>query len=153
MTQATKPQFVLEMERVVDAPRERVWKAWAEPEQIKRWFAPRPYQLLVGSMDLRAGGRFAMTMKGPNGESHDFGGVYQVVEAPSRLVWTGEFPGDPKDNIRTEVRFEAQGAKTKLYVRQTFEKITPINEQPTKGAKMGWTMTLDQLAAFVLEKA
>jgi len=147
-----KPAFELVLERLIDAPRERVWKAWAEPERIKRWFAPRPLTLEVTRMDFRTGGGFQMAMVFPDGQRHDFSGTYAEVVAPEKIVWTGEFPGDPKNNIRTEIAFEDLGGKTKLKVRQTFAVVTSISEQPTKGAKQGWTMTLDQLAETV-EKA
>ena len=141
--------FVLDMSRLIDAPRERVWAAWADPEQVKRWFAPRPLTLEIARMDLRAGGGFAMTMRFPDGKAHPFAGVYREVVERARIVWTGEFPGDPKDNIRTEVSFADEGGKTRLTVRQTFAVLTPVNTEATKGARQGWTMTLDQLAETV----
>lgn len=142
------PGFELLMERVIDAPVSRVWDAWAKPDQVAQWFAPKPYVLIVRAMDLKAGGAFDMSMRAPDGQEHAFAGRYFEVVAGRRICWTGEFPGDPPGNMRTEVLFEAQGQKTKLKVRQTFAVITPVNEQPTKGAKIGWGMTLDQLDAF-----
>jgi len=144
-----KPEFELVLERVFDAPRALVFRAWAEPERIAKWFAPKPLTLRVDKMDFRAGGAFKMAMVWPDGREHDFGGAYVEVVPPEKLVWTGEFPGDPKDNIRTEVVFEDLGAKTRLKVRQTFSVLTDVNRQPTQGAKQGWTMTLDQLAEFL----
>ncbi len=132
--------------RVIDAPVERVWDAWADPAKLARWFAPQPLTLAVDKMDLRAGGGFAMAMLWPDGRKHEFSGVYREVQPRARIVWTGEFPGDPKDNMRTEVTFEAQGTRTLIRVRQTFAKITPVNEQAAQGSRQGWTMTLDQLA-------
>ncbi|HVA66098.1 MAG TPA: SRPBCC domain-containing protein [Elusimicrobiota bacterium] len=148
----SKPGFELRLERVVDAPLKRVWRAWAEPKELARWFAPRPLTLSVARMDFRPGGGFAMAMVFPDGNRHDFSGVYREVAPQSRIVWTGEFPGDPKDNIRTEISFEDLGARTKIRVYQTFALITPINEQATKGARQGWTMTLDQMTEHVLKK-
>lgn len=140
-----KPEFELKLERVIDAPRARVFEAWAKPEQVAKWFAPKPLTLRVDKMELRSGGSFKMAMVWPDGRTHDFGGTYVEVVPLEKIVWTGEFPGDPKDNIRTEVVFEDAGGKTKLKVRQTFAVVTEISRQPTQGAKQGWTMTLDQL--------
>src|SRR5271170_5017969 len=106
ITTAKKPEFTLDMSRVVDAPLARVWQAWADPKKLAQWFAPRPLTLSVEKMELRTGGRFAMTMHMPDGGKHEFAGGYREVVEASRIVWTGEFPGDPNDNIRTEVDFE-----------------------------------------------
>lgn len=141
-----KPAFELKLERVVDAPLERVWRAWADPKEVAKWFAPRPLTLRVDAMDLRTGGTFAMAMVWPDGRTHEFSGAYLEVEPRKRIVWTGEFPGDPKDNMRTEIDFEDLGGKTRIKVLQSFAVLTPVNEQATQGAKQGWTMTLDQLA-------
>ena len=59
------------------------------------------------------------------------------------------FPSGPADNISTSVTFEEQGKKTQIHARQAFQVMTPEIEHATEGAKQGWTMTLDQLAAFV----
>jgi uncharacterized protein YndB with AHSA1/START domain len=145
----TKPAFELEFTRVIDAPRARIYKAWTNPEQMTKWFAPKPYQLAVNRIDLRTGGTFDMAMRGPNGEDFPFTGTYREVVPPSKLVWSGEFPGDPKDNMLTVVTFEEEGSKTKLHVRQSFNVMTAAVKHATAGAKQGWTMTLDQMTEFV----
>ena len=147
MKTTDKPAFELRLERVVDAPRERVYKAWADPKEIVSWFAPKPYTLIVHKMDFKPGGRFEMAMRAPDGAEHSFGGVYREINPPSRLAWTGEFTNGPKDQIRTEVDFVEQGGKTTVRARQTFSVLTPETEPATQGAQQGWTMTLNQLAA------
>ncbi|HVY62033.1 MAG TPA: SRPBCC domain-containing protein [Planctomycetota bacterium] len=150
-TTGKKPAFELEMDRVIDAPRARVFEAWAKPEQIARWFAPRPFQLIVHRLDLRTGGGFSMAMRAPDGAEHAFSGRYLEVVPGAKIVWTGEFSEGPADQMTTVVTFadEAAGKKTRLHVTQTFHVMTPMIEQATKGAKQGWGMTLDQLGEFV----
>ncbi len=143
-----KPAFELVLERIINAPRVRVYEAWTDPKQMAQWFAPKPFQLIVNKMDFRAGGRFDMAMHGPDGNDFPFTGTYREIIPPSRLVWTGEFSPDMPDQMTTIVTFEEQGQKTKLTARQTFHVMTPMIEQATEGAKQGWTMTLDQLEAF-----
>ena len=46
----------LVLTRLIDAPREKVWRAWTEPELLKRWFAPKPYTTPVAELDVRPGG-------------------------------------------------------------------------------------------------
>ena len=99
-------------------------------------------------MDFRPGGSFRMAMRAPNGTEHAFSGVYREVDPPSKLVWVGEFENGPAEQMETTITLEEQGQKTKLTVRQIFKVPTPETEPHTKGAKQGWTMTLDQLEAL-----
>ena len=133
----TEPAFDLVLTRVIDAARARVYEAWTKPEQMAQWFAPKPFKLIVDQMDFRPGGRFRMAMRGPNGEDFPFTGTYREIVSPAKLWWTGEFASGPADQVSTVVTFEEQGQRTKVHVRHA-----------TKGAKQGWTMTLDQLEAF-----
>lgn len=142
------PAFEVELERLIPVPRARVFEAWTRPEQIAQWFAPRPLTLVVDEMDFRPRGRFSMVMRGPDGESFPFSGTYREIVPPERLSWTGEFSSGPADQISTVVTLESQGTDTWVHVRQTFLARTPEIEHATKGAKQGWTMTLDQLDAF-----
>jgi len=143
----TEPVAVV-LDRVYDAPPERVFAAWTTPEAVQRWFAPKPFQLVVHQMDFRVGGRFRMAMRGPNGEDFPFTGTYREIAPARRLVWTGEFATGPAEQITTVVTLRAQGRKTRLDVRQTFHVLTPEIRHAVAGANEGWTMTLDQLAAF-----
>lgn len=148
MKSEDKPAFELVMTRMIDAPRARVYQAWTEPEQMAQWFAPKPFKLIIDRMDFRPGGRFSMSMRGPDGSNFPFTGTYREIDPPAKLTWTGEFASGPADQISTVVTFEEQGQRTRVHVRQTFHVMTPEIEQATKGAHQGWTMTLDQLAAF-----
>ena len=144
----TPPAFELELTRTIDAPRARVYEAWTDPQQMAQWFAPKPFALIVRAMDVRSGGRFSMAMRAPDGTEHAFSGVYRELVPPAKLSWTGEFANGPADQLSTVVTFEAQGQQTKVHARQTFRVMTPETEYAAQGARQGWTMTLDQLAAF-----
>ena len=78
----------LVLERILDAPRDLVWKAWTTPELLKRWWAPRPYETPEVEMELRPGGKFYTRMTGPDGfDSAGTGCFLEVVEG-ERIVWT-----------------------------------------------------------------
>ena len=145
---AKKPAFELVLERVINAPRARVFEAWTQPAQMVEWFAPKPYKLIIDKMDFRPGGSFSMAMRGPDGKDFPFTGTYREIVPPAKLSWTGEFASGPADQMTTVVTFEEQGQETRLHVRQTFHVMTPMIEMATKGAEQGWTMTLDQLEQF-----
>lgn len=146
-----RPAWELKIDRLVDASPERVYEAWTDPEQMKRWFAPKPFRLVVFTMDFRVGGRFEMAMRGPTGEDFPFAGTYRTIEPPRKLEWSGEFAEGPVDQMTTTVEFVAEGGKTRVKAHQRFFVMTETIKHATAGAKQGWTMTLDQLAAFVVE--
>jgi uncharacterized protein YndB with AHSA1/START domain len=58
----------LVLTRVLDAPRDKVWRCWVEPELLKQWFCPKPWYVSEARIDLRPGGEFYTVMNGPNGE-------------------------------------------------------------------------------------
>ena len=78
----------LVVERILDAPRELVWRAWSDPELLKRWWAPRPYQTPECEMELKPGGRFHTRMTGPDGFDFSGTGCFLEVVEGERVVWT-----------------------------------------------------------------
>ena len=82
--------FDLVLERTLDAPVDMVWRAYTDPEHLKQWFAPKPYQITECELDLRPGGIFRIRMTGPDGfdTGHGSAGcVLEVVEG-QKLTWT-----------------------------------------------------------------
>ncbi|MBS1212447.1 MAG: putative glutathione S-transferase-related transrane protein, partial [Proteobacteria bacterium] len=82
------PKLDLLFERVVDVPRELVWKAWTTPEQIKQWFTPAPWKTVGCEIDLRPGGVFHTVMRSPEGKELQNAGCYLEIVENERLVWT-----------------------------------------------------------------
>ncbi len=88
--------FDLVLERTLDAPRNLVWRAWTDPQLLKRWFAPRPYEITEVELELRPGGIFRIRMVGPDGFDTGHGNpgcVLEVVER-ERLTWTSALGPD-----------------------------------------------------------
>jgi uncharacterized protein YndB with AHSA1/START domain len=80
----------LVLERTLNAPRELVWRAQTDPEHLKQWFAPRPYQITEAELDLRPGGIFRIRMVGPDGfdTGHGNAGCVLEVKEGEKFVWT-----------------------------------------------------------------
>lgn len=78
----------LVLERTLDAPLDLVWEAYTNPEHVKRWFAPRPYQTTEVDFDLRPGGIFRFRMEGPDNFVEDGASCVLEVEPKAKLVWT-----------------------------------------------------------------
>ena len=78
----------LVIERLLDAPRALVWRAWTTPEHLRRWWAPRPYETPECEMDLRPGGAFYTRMTGPDGFDEAGTSCFLEVVEGERIVWT-----------------------------------------------------------------
>ena len=133
----------LTITRVFDAPRALVFNAWAEPEHLMRWFAPNNFTIPVCEMDFCAGGKFRFCMRG-FGNDHWVNGEYREVVKPERIVWAGRM-GHDGNEVVTTVTFADLGGKTRVIVHQTYS----IETDSTRGARQGWTETLEHLAEFL----
>ena len=94
-------------------------------------------------MDFRVGGTYRLCMRG-FGRDHWVHGVYREIVKPERIVWTGMLENEGTETVTT-ITFEEHGGKTRLTMHQTFSKET----DSTRGAREGWTQTLEHLAEYV----
>lgn len=82
------PKLDLLLERIVDVPRELIWKVWTTPEHLKPWFCPSPWKTIDCEIDLRPGGIFRTTMQSPEGQDFPNVGCYLEVIPNEKLSWT-----------------------------------------------------------------
>ena len=82
------PKLDLVLERTIDVPRGLVWKAWTQPEHLKKWFCPLPWTTVDCEIDLRPGGIFRTVMCSPEGKEIPNLGCYLEVVPNERLSWT-----------------------------------------------------------------
>lgn len=88
---AERPSLTL-TRRYPVAP-EKVWRAWTEPEAVKRWFGPGPGEpVSAAELDVRVGGRFRIVFGGADGKAHECAGVYREVVPNRKLVFTWCWP-------------------------------------------------------------
>jgi uncharacterized protein YndB with AHSA1/START domain len=85
---------VLEMERLIPAPPERVFEYWTEPELVAKWFGPGEFDVPASQLDLRPGGKWRTTIRSPEGRLRTVSGVYNTIEPPRRLVFTWAWDDD-----------------------------------------------------------
>lgn len=90
MATTTSPHDVtLTITRHVNAPPEKVFKAWTTPKALMRWFAPSDHHSTpLAEVDLRVGGRYRIRIQAPDGTLSTVGGVYKEIRPPKRLVLT-----------------------------------------------------------------
>ena len=86
--EALDPKLDLSFERIVDVPKELVWRAWTRPEHLKPWFCPLPWTTIDCEIDLRPGGIFRTVMRSPEGQEFPNIGCYLEVVENEKLVWT-----------------------------------------------------------------
>jgi uncharacterized protein YndB with AHSA1/START domain len=81
----------LSITRTIPAPRAVVWRCWTEPELLKQWYCPKPWQVTKAEIDLRPGGRMNSVFEGPDGEIHDNKGIFLEIAHLERLIFTDAF--------------------------------------------------------------
>jgi uncharacterized protein YndB with AHSA1/START domain len=139
---------VLVIERIFDAPRSLVFRAWIEPQHLSRWFGPRGYTVPSYTLDPRPGGGWRCCMVSPEGSEHWVGGVFREVLEPERLAFTWA-PENADGTLGHEtlitVTFADLGEKTGLTLRQeTFESIEARDDH-----RNGWTSAIERLAEYL----
>lgn len=123
------------LSRVIAAPRERVFRAWTDPEQIVQWFGPDGFEVESLECDIRPGGRWRFVFTGPDGTRWDNRMVFLRLEAP-RLIEIEHGPDKDEDPTRfhVTVTFDAQSdGKTVLTLRQ----LHPTKAQRDAGIGFG----------------
>ncbi len=140
---------VLKIERVFNAPRSLVFKAWTESEHIARWWGPRGFTAKVLKNDLRPGGAYRIYMRGPENDDHWTQGIYREVVPPERLVMVGSWADAQGNPTRPETTltllFEDVAGKTRLTLHNAvFESVTARDLH-----QGGWTSALDCLAEYL----
>jgi uncharacterized protein YndB with AHSA1/START domain len=128
------------MTRVFDAPRRLVFEAWSRAEHVSRWFTPRPLTTPSCEIDFRTGGAFRLVMRMPDGVEFPMDATFTEVTPPERIAFTATIHGGV--DVKTTVTFAEHDGKTTLTVHQVYSK----ESDSTRGAKQGWTQTLEQLA-------
>jgi uncharacterized protein YndB with AHSA1/START domain len=142
----------LALTRVLDAPRELVFKVWTDPKHFVQWWGPHKFTNPVCELDARPGGAILIHMRGPDGTVHRMTGVYVEVVRPERLVFTSsalDQNGKALFEQRTTVTFDEQNGKTKLTVHSRVYKAIPAAAPALQGMEMGWTQTLERLASHL----
>jgi glutathione S-transferase len=86
--------FDLTLTRTIRAPRAKVFDAFLNPEQLRRWFGPRGHTVAETTVDAKIGGRYRIQMQPMAGKAFAVGGVYREIAAPSRLVFTWKWEGE-----------------------------------------------------------
>ncbi len=150
----------LKFERVFDAPRDLVWKAWTDPEMVAQWWGPQGVTNPTCEWDAKPLGTINIVMLagaelGPfAGNEWPMTGRFEEVVEPDMLVFAASAIVDGKAvlDTRNVVTFIEEDGKTKMNVHIVVTRTTPEAEGPLQGMEMGWNQQLDKLMKFVEER-
>jgi uncharacterized protein YndB with AHSA1/START domain len=148
-----KADTSVQIQRIFDAPRERVFRAWTEPEELKKWWGPAGFSTPSAEIDLRVGGRYRLVMRSPDGGLSYLVGAYREVLPPERLVYTWSWEegsaGDCANAITDEtlvtVEFHERGNSTEVLLTHDYLP----DERAREGHTEGWSGSLDRLAELL----
>lgn len=157
----TQPVHELAIERTFDAPRDAVWRAVTE--HLTEWWCPRPWTSEIVALDWKDGGRFAITMHGPDGETHPGEGVLLEVVPGERFVFTNMLDADwnpqaaqPVGIVGTFEFADAGDGKTRFRSSARHWSAADRKAHAEMGFEEGWGICADQLeevARQLTEKA
>ncbi len=145
-----KGPYELSLTRLIDAPREILFRARTEPDLLMQWFCPKPWTVSSAKLDVWPGGANVIVMRSPDGEETPNRGVYLDVVENERIVFTDAFteawvPSEKAFMVGT-ITFENEGGKTRYtaHVQHWSEEDLKAHEE--LGFHEGWSMATDQLA-------
>ncbi|HEY4213932.1 MAG TPA: SRPBCC family protein [Steroidobacteraceae bacterium] len=150
---ASQASHELVLTRLLDAPRQAVFRCWTEPALLKKWFAPAPYTTPVADVDLRVGGASRIIMRSPDGQEIPVPGTYLEIVPNEKLVFTDAYAGDwvpsnGKPFMTAIITLADEGAKTRYTatVRHWTAEDKAKHEQ--MGFHPGWGKCAEQLEAL-----
>lgn len=151
--------------REFDAPIERVWSAWTQPEQVKKWWGPKGFRAPIAEIDLREGGRYLFSMQSDdwdNGRELFGTGTYKEIIPLKKIVCTDSF-ADEQGNV-VSASYYGMPAEIPLELLVTIEfedlgnsrtkmTLTHVGMVPSESDAMenGWNESFDKLAASLQE--
>ena len=136
--------------REFDAPRDRVFAAYTDPELIPEWWGMRDTTTIVDQMDVRAGGSWRFVTRSQDGTETAFRGTYREVTPPERIVQTFEWEGMPGYVSVETAMFEDLGERTRVTTTSIFHTTEERDGMLESGMERGMNETyarLDELLA------
>ena len=140
-TPSPAAETALQIKRTFQAPREKVFRAWTEPEEMKHWCGPTDEYETHAEVDLCVGGKYRIEMKHSGGGVHTAIGEYREVEVPSKLVYTWSWEDGTVEDTVVTVEFSDLGSATEVTLTHD---LFPSGDWRDKHSE-GWTGCLGRL--------
>ena len=146
MPEPTEGKYRLSIRRKMPATREVVFEAWTDPQGLREWMCPGDTFAAEATLDLRVGGSYRIVMKSKT-RDYVHTGVYQVVEPPSKRVFTWTREEDDAPTLVT-VEFVAHGDESELVL--THERFH--DAEVMKRYQGGWGQIAEKFAAYLAKQ-
>ena len=148
MTARAADKVSLEITRIINAPRDRVYAAWTDPAQLRQWFGPENVQTRNLVADARVGGKFQWDLTNPEGEQMTVAGEYRELQPGKKVVVTWQWQDDENwEGHESVVTVEFSDCDGGTEVRLIHEQL-PSEESRDRHSE-GWTSLLEKLEKFV----
>ncbi|AWN37565.1 SRPBCC family protein [Methylobacterium radiodurans] len=148
----TTPERDLVLSRLIPAPPRLLYRAWTEPDLLRRWFAPAPFRVTEAEIDLRPGGATRIVMEGPDGTAYPSAGVYLELVPDTRIVFTDAYlrawEPSPKPFFTGIVTFAPEAGGTRYTATARHWSEADRAAHAAMGFHEGWGRCADQLAAL-----
>jgi len=148
MTDTNARELILT--RLIPASPAALYRAWTEPDLLKRWFAPKPFIVSHAETDLRPGGATRIIMQGPDGAEFPNAGVYLELVENARIVFTDAYvrawEPSAKPFFTGIITFEPEGEATRYTARALHWSAEDRASHEAMGFHEGWGRCADQLA-------
>ena len=133
--------------KILNAPRERVFRAWSDPDLLGKWLGGQEAQTRYVSVDFRVGGMYQLDMITPDGSFNRLSGMYQEIEAPQKLVFTWSWGDDysADDATLVTVTLDDMAGKTQMTLKH--ERFDTIPARDMHG--YGWELCINRLVKLL----
>lgn len=138
------------MTRLIDAPKDLVFKIWTEPAHFPMFYCPSGFTTVLCEMDVRVGGAFRIHWADAEGKRYPNKGIYTRIEPTDLLAYQDSFDDDREANdpIDVIVSFEDENGKTRLTSRSIFASVEMLEMLKNMGMEQGWAMFMDQMRDY-----
>lgn len=143
----------LVLTRLIDAPAEKIYAAWTQPDLLTQWFAPKPWSTPRAVLDVRVGGASVVTMADENGTEYPNPGQYLEVVPNEKLVFTDAYVGDwepsGKPFMTVIITLTPEGGKTRYTALARHWTAEDRKTHEQMGFHDGWGICADQMEALL----
>lgn len=145
-TEAPASEREIVITRVIDAPADVLFEAYANPEHCKKWFGPKGWPLTLCEMDFRVGGRFRFAMTGPSGKQNTpFGGEYLEIVTNKKIVFDNGFELPGAERMIVTYTYDEVDGKTAFTIHTLFSSVEAKNKHVGAGFEAGYNSAIDQM--------
>ena len=143
----------LKLTRIINVPREKLFRCWTEPALLPHWFCPKPWGVARAELDVRGGGNSCIVMRSPDGQEFPNPGVYLEVVRNEKIVFTDAYTRawepSAKPFMTGVITFEdLGGGRTRYTARVLHWSAEDLKKHQEMGFEAGWGTATDQLAEF-----